>query len=288
MFASTTPHRPVRRYDWTLAPEADPWSSCRAGDVTPTQWWGWIGPHLLLLKDTRKGKFRNRLLPGGAAFLYELPHAKCKSQDVLHDRLRSEAAAERKGVEVRLFAVECARNYYLGEFVVAGIEVNDDQRTYVRLQRLLHQDADVRRSYEVESRPKRSRSEARHADVLATLLPGWRIVHEPECVSSIDSQLVVEGVMQEWGGDQYVCDYVAAKGSRRVCFESKASDDGFDDASRLKCRALRDQSLTRVVALVDHGPRLRWHDFGCPGGRGDADEEASGTSLDELVGRLLH
>lgn len=269
------------RDDWTVAPEGALWSSCMVGDVTPKEWNGWVGPHLLLLKDTRKGAFANRLLADGRTFLYELPPAKSKAQGATLQALHREVDADEKRVEVRLFSVECARNFYLGEFSIASVDKLEG-RTYARLHRLAAQDEAVRASYGVATRPKRSRSESRHAAVLAALLPGWRVVHEPECVSFYDSELVVDGRMRPWGGDQYVVDYVAACGSRRVCFESKASDDGFDEAARLKCRALRDQSLTRVVAIVDHGSRLRWHDFGCPG----ASEEQAGMCLDELRERL--
>ena len=194
--------------------------------------------------------------------------------------LHREANAPAKCIEVRLFCVECANNFYLGEFLIERIE-KVDARTYLRLRRLVTQDERVRRSYEVIAKPKRSRSEAKHADVIRALLPTWAVRHEPECVI-FDGQLVVDGRMREWGGDQYVCDYVAARGTRRVCFESKASPEGFDETAKLKCQALRDSSLTRVVALVGHGDALTWHDFGCPVAR----REASGALLVDLRLRL--
>ena len=74
-----------------------------------------------------------------------------------------------------------------------------------------------------------------------------------------------------------------ARGSRRVCVESKAGLDGLDEPAKLKCRALRDKSRTRVVALVGHGDQLTWHDFGCP----SAGVETCGSDLDALRELLL-
>lgn len=237
------------------------WSSVKVGDITPSQWYGWVGPGVLLLKDTRKGAFSNRL-DDRRTFLYELPQAR-RLHDATLQRLHDEANAASKTVEVRLFSVECARNFYLGEWVVSSIELHD-KRTYVRLLRLRAQDATLQASYEVVHRPKRSRSEDKHATMIEELLPGWKVSHEPECVAFHDNELVVSGEMREWGGDAYVCDYVACQGSRRVCFESKSSTDGFTEEAKLKCRALRDRSCTRVVTLIDHGEWLTWYDFGCP------------------------
>lgn len=281
---TTRVHEPRRRTQWEVAPEGAAWASCKAGDVTPAAWHGWVGPSVLLLKDTRKATFVNRLGDDGRTFFYELPPPKSAAQDATMAALHREADAAAKTVEVRLFSVECARNFYLGEFVIDRIERSADGRTYACLQRLAEQDTQVRQAYEVSSRPKRSRSESMHADAIRSILPGWRLVHEPECVAFYESELVVDGRMREWGGDQYVCDYVAARGCARVCFESKASAAGFDEAAKLKCRALRDRSLTRVVALVGHGAEaMRWHDFGCPAGDG---EEASGSGVEALRERL--
>lgn len=285
-------HVPQHRTDWTLAPAGCKWASCKVGDVTPSGWHGWIGHNVLLLKDTRKGAFSNRLLDDGCCFLYELPTPKSAVHDATMRRLHAEADTLQKKMEVRLFSVECANNFYLGEFVVVRIEwIEDDVhhprksgggRMYARLRRLAVQDERVRDSYKVTSRPKRSRSESKHAAAVAELLPGWRILHEPECVSFYDSELVVDGKMREWGGDQYVCDYVAALGSRRVCIESKSSVNGLDEAAKLKARALRDHSLTRVVALLDHGNHLRWYDFGCPAaGEGVPGNDSAATEGEE-------
>lgn len=275
-------HERPRRVDWTLASPHTKWMSCRVGDVTPTAWYGWLfGQNVLLLKDTRKGNFCNTLLDDGCSFLYELPQPKTDPQRTMVLQLHSEAVSQQKSIEIRLFCVECANNFYLGEFAVVGVE-QVERRNFVRLHRLCNQDEHVRSSYAVMSRPKRSRSESRHAEVVARLLPGWKMLHEPECVSFYDNELVVHGMMRKWGGDQYVCDYVAARGSQRVCIESKAAADGLDDAAKQKARALRDHSLTRVVALIDHDERFSWYDFGCPSTR----EETEGTELAALRSQL--
>lgn len=277
-------HEPLCRTDWALCDDAGgAWSSTKVGDCTPADWYGWMdGGRVLLLKDTRKNTFfSNRLEAGGHTFLYQLPAPRPTSHLVLQ-RLHAEADAADKSVEVRLFSVECALNFYLGEWVVTAI-VQEGGRTYAKLRRLRVQDGAVCAAYAKTLRPKRSRSEATHADAIAALLPdGWKVCHEPECVSFSESELVVDGVMRQWGGDQYVCDYVAAKGSRRVCFESKSSEAGFDEVAKLKCRALRDKSCTRVVALVDHGDWFAWHDFGCPAAR----VESTGRDV-EALRRLL-
>ena len=283
----TRTHDPLRRIDWSCAPEGCQWSSIKVGDVTPSGWYGWIGSNILLLKDTRKGTFVNTLLDDARTFLYQLPAPKSATHDVMLRALHREADSHTKSVEVRLFAVECARNFYLGEWIVSSIEIDGSGHTFARLCRLSTKDEAVRRSYAVETRPKRSRSESRHAAAIEHLLPGWRVTHEPECVAFYDSELVVDGHIREWGGDQYVCDYVAALGSRRVCFESKASMDGLDDSSMVKCRVLRDHSQTRVVALVGHGECMVWHDFGCPTTgvetRGACQDELRRLLLDEVV-----
>lgn len=276
-------HEPQRRTDWEVAPAHSAWSSCKAGAVTPTAWHGWVGPGILLLKDTRKATFSNRLLDDGRTFLYELPAPKSSVQDATLQALHREADAAAKRVEIRLFAVECANNFYLGEFCLECIE-RAEGRTFARLQRLRAQDPKVRAAYEQTTRGTRSRSEARHAEVIQSLLPGWRLCHEPECIAFHESDLVVDGKMRDWGGDQYVCDYVAARGSARVCIESKAAAAAVDEAAKLKARALRDRSLTRVVALADHGERLVWYDFGCPSAGNE--DEATGSDLETLRRRL--
>lgn len=291
-------HEPQRRNDWSYAPEGEPWSSCAAGDVTPHSWYAWVGPALLLLKDTRRGGYRNTLLDGGSTFVYELPvrpnsgppnAATSATLAALH----REAEAVEKRVEVRVFSVECAKNYYLGEFAVQSVSI-DAGHTFVRLRRLREQDPRVRMAYAPPAVQHRSASERRHAQTVAALLPGWHVAHEPECVAFYESELVVGGRMRAWAGETYTCDYVAASpdGCGRVCIESKASIDGLDEAAKAKCRALRDGSLTRVIALIDHGPALRWYDFGAPAvesgeaGATTTAQEAWGSDLVELRGRL--
>lgn len=232
----------------------------------------------------RRGYFHNTLLDDGCSFRYQLPLAPSNpgvARTV--ERLTENARAEMKDVTVRLFSVECAQNYYLGEWAAVAME-RCGTRMFVRLRRLASQDAAVESAYAAALGERyRSRSEARHASTIERLLPGWKIVHEPECASFFESSLVVGGVMRSWGGDSYVVDYVACDSrAGRVCFESKSAVDGFTEESREKCRALRDHAITRVVALVGHGDGLLWHDFGSP-----VDcAEASGHDLDELRARL--
>ena len=268
---------------------------------------------MLLLKGT--GTFGLSLLDDGVTVLYEIPRSAPRAApSATCLALHREADATCKRVECRLFATESARNYYLGEYCVERIERvesaergrsadgaqagGDDAlvraphpRTFVRLRRLAAQDERVARGYSLPSdgRRARSRSEERHAKVIESLLPGWRLLHEPECVSFFESELVVDGRRRGWGGDQYTCDYVAASGSARVCIESKASSEGLDEVARLRCRALRDRSLARVIALVDHGARMWWHDFGCPARANEVGEaaEAWGYDLLSLRARLV-
>ena len=304
-------HPPSRREDWSLALPGIRWSSVRAGGVTPAGWHAWVGPSVLLLKGT--GTFGLSLLDDGVTVLYEIPRSapRAAAPSATCLALHREADALCKRVECRLFATESARNYYLGEYCVERIERAEGApadgattagdgapverasypRTFVRLRRLAAQDERVVSKYSLPSdgRCARSRSEERHAKVIALLLPGWRLLHEPECVSFFESELVVDGRRRGWGGDQYTCDYVAAAGSARVCIESKASSEGMDEVARLRCRALRDRSLARVIALVDHGARMWWHDFGCPAHANEVGEaaEAWGTDLLSLRARLV-
>ena len=275
------------RTDWTRSPPHHPWSSVPADpDATPLQWHGWVGPTVLLLKDTRKGVYKNTLCEDGTTFLYQLPTSGIQPP-ATHDALVREANSRHtKSVEVRLFCTECARNFYLGEWVIDAI-VEQGARRHLKLARLAHQRDDVRAEIGASApRLARSKSEARHGDVLCSALPGWTVRHEPECAAFFESQLVEGGRMRQWGGDSYTVDYVCSSpdGCGRLCIESKASLDGLDDVAMLKCRTLRDRSLTRVVALVGGGEDdVYWHDFGPPSSRAD---EASGRGISPLRTRL--
>jgi hypothetical protein len=50
-----------------------------------------------------------------------------------------------------------------------------------------------------------------------------------------------------WASGEYTIDYVAARGCKRVCFESKPSWENAMDADAIeKCRCHRDRSMCRV------------------------------------------
>ena len=69
-----------------------------------------------------------------------------------------------------------------------------------------------------------------------------------------------------WASGEYTIDYVAARGCKRVCFESKPSWENATDGDAIeKCRCLRDHSMCRVFIIAGHGSNLRFMDFGNPG-----------------------
>ena len=182
------------------------------------------------------------------------------------DRLVNEARCERKCIEVRLFWAQNAADHYLGEWVIDEVLVTPVKNALV-LKRLMHQSELLLDAYRITPKRARSQSEARHLAEIRTWLPGGKVAHEPETALGLDVPVVVDGKIQEFAGDAYTHDYVVAspRGCKRLCIESKANDRGLTEEAKQKCRALRDTSLCRVIAMVDHGPALHWHDFGPPG-----------------------
>ena len=272
-----------------LAPAGEPWSSERvnasmafqaasAQDRAATNCWSAIrrvgGKTVVYLKDTNRPYYANRLLDGTAQFEYGLP-----SKPVVHEQqvialLREGAANFEAGrhaalQEVWLFAVAHARDHFLGQFVVVRFApdalVEKRQRPRGTLHRLRDQTPEVTRQVVRPAAPKRSRSEAMHLPVLERLCPGWHIAHEPMCACNLDAPLVSEGARNACAPDEYTVDYIACKGDRRVCFESKCClADAHAPAAVAKCRLLRDRTLTRVVTIAGHDEELRLVDFGDP------------------------
>ena len=262
------------RTDWTPAASHVPWTSTEIRDVGPVGFFGWIGPTILLLKDMRKSVYENTLSEEGNRFDYELP---TNASGLLRVFSR-EADSATKTIEVRLISARHAQTFYLGEFCIHSVVRGVNNRWFVRLHRLAVQRDDTRERYKLLEQ-HRSRSEMRHDVLLRAHFRDWRLVHEPESVSfSRTSELVTNGKMQSWSSNSYTCDFVLAKGLMRLCVESKHDVSGVDESCVLKCRSLRDKSLTRVLCLAGHDDALHWYDFGPP----EQPHETSGRGLESL------
>lgn len=274
------------RTDWSVCDDPTAWSSIRAeSDALPRLWYQEQADGSVCLKDTGRGCFKNELL-STCRFAYELPSRPRADDQPVCARLRKEASAAEKTLEVRLFSAAHAFDHYLGEWVVEDC-VQSPNRVVLHLRRLRAQSEVLARAFS-QKRRERSNSEARHRDAIQTLLPGWRVVHEPETTLALDAPLVVDGRLRPFSGDSYTHDYVAAspRGCKRLCIESKASAESLDEVAKAKCRALRDQSLNRVVAFLDHGPSLQYYDFGAPGTAADDERAFSATQAHDLRAAL--
>lgn len=254
------------RVEWTLADASVEWKSARAApEATPRGWHHEQMDGSIAFKCTTRGIYRNRLVAPNV-FHYELPPLRKGDETPFLERLVNEARCEKKCIEVRLFWAQNAADHYLGEWVIDEVLVTPMKNTLV-LKRLSHQSGILLDAYRITPKRARSHSEARHLAEIQTWLPGWKVAHEPETALGLDAPVVVDGKLQDFAGDAYTHDYVVASplGCKRLCIESKANDRGLTEEAKQKCRALRDTSLCRVVAMVDHGPALHWHDFGPPG-----------------------
>lgn len=270
------------RIDWSLAGDDVEWTSVRSEpDATPRGWHQEQGDGSVVLKCTARGTYQNRLVAQNT-FHYELPTRRCGNDDKFIERLRKEASADGVRIDVRLFWAQHASDHYLGEWAIHSI-LCTPVRTFLVLRRLAVQSDAITQGYKIGTKRTRSQSEAQHLDEIRNWLPGWRIAHEPETSVHLDTQVVVNGRMQHFSGDSYTHDYVVASpmGCKRLCIESKANDDGLTEEAKQKCRALRDSSLCRVVAIVGHRSELHWYDFGPPG-LNDAERTFQNHQQDEL------
>lgn len=273
----------LMRTNWATADDNEVWDSIRANpDAVPRNWCQAQTDGSIILKDVaNRGTYKNVLLDP-LTFVYELPIRPRPDDAAACDRLLHEAHNANKTIEVRLFSVANAFDHYLGEWVVDDHTLSPS-RNFVTLKRLKDQSPVLAKAYRINKRP-RSRSEARHLTTLSHLLPGWRIAHEPEAAVGLDQPMVSGGKRNEFAGDSYTHDYVAAspRGCRRLCVESKFNRAGLDEEAMQKCRALRDSALSRVVAVVDHGVDLFYFDFGPPGSTKADEKEFSATQTEEL------
>ena len=251
---------------WTAQPCAEP----------PRPWGEFRGDDLLRLKDTRTARWPNRLKAPNV-FVYVFPrHARHEWERDLVSKLirRVETGVP---LVVHLFATPGSRNEFFGEWVVSEIKPYASSAELI-LYRLAEQTPGL---YAPTTR-LRSRNEARHAHLLATLLPEWTIEHEPETLLDLHEPTVVDGVARD-GTDavsrSYTCDFVLAKGLMRVCVESKYDEAGVTPEALAKARLLRDRTLTRVVFLVGHhGEEDRWLDLGAI----RSEDEPRWLALDEF------
>lgn len=259
--------------DWTLAPVTVEWDAVPAPpDSMPPQW-GALGPEGdVSLKDTRGAYWRNVLVRPNE-FHYEFPAVERRDslQAVVATLLRAPP-----NTLVHLYATPGSRNEYYGEWVLTSIVRVRADRARAVLMRL-----DVQREAASAATAYRSRNEATHAALLRRLLPGWSIAHEPETLHDLHMPSVVRGQSQSVQAlsRSYTCDFVACRGCRRVCIESKPCTDHVTPAALAKVHFLRDRSLTRVFFMVGSGEDVIWLDTGPPG----SDEEAVRLTTDDFL-----
>ena len=232
-----------------------PWDSvrCNTACIMAKGSWGKVMNGVVFLRDTNRDFYENRLctLKGhdyASRFEYGLPLNPKQWEQSIMARLSNGVQTHQ---EVRVFSVANARDHYLGQFFVAKYEARTScgKMARVTLARAEVQDESVMKNYANTFRKRtRSQSELDHLTVLEDICPlPWVIKHEPECAINFDVPLVQSGQRNKWASGEYTIDYVAARGCKRVCFESKPSWENAMDADAIeKCRCHRDRSMCRV------------------------------------------
>ena len=288
-----------------LAPSDVRWTATQAAARQVPAQWGELsttsgGDELLLLKDTRREYWNNRLVAPNR-FVYSFPRSSgVPFERALRGVLKRRVHPERPPLRVRLFSTPGSRNEYYGEWVVSELRTQTTRHNVseLHLVRLADQPPEVAASIaggrrvaaEEGRRPAyRSRNEARHAEELAVYFPpaDWSVHHEPETLLDLHQPSVVDGVAQDVTDTthSYTCDFVVAhrRESRRVCVESKPHESHVTDAALAKGRMLRDRTLARVLVMAgDATAPPRWYDFGPPGASA-AEAEAWHADFSTLV-----
>ena len=116
--------------------------------------------------------------------------------------------------------------------------------------------------------------------MLMVSVPGGEgtAIHEP---SVVDGQARNAVQMSR----SYTCDFVLAKGTQRLCVESKPTVAHVTEEALAKCRRLRDTTLTRVLVLAGSGNEdVRWLDVGPPETKVETWHDTTGTLLTGLGG----
>lgn len=258
-----------------IAPSDVKWESKRASQQDIPGNWGDFKGEILRLKDTRHPFWKNRL-DSPNTFVYSIPshhHADWESRVI---RRILERHGTTKDVVVHLFATPGSRNEDYGFWIVDEVKHNVRPKvSELWLKRLLDQDeytvitaTSRKRSMTARIDGYRSKNEDRHSDLLARKFPPdkWIVCHEPETVLDLHEPTVVDGRMRTAAEmvNSYTCDFVVASkdGARRLCVESKPCVEHVTDTAILKCRRLRDSTLTRVCFLVGNGDNSKWLDIG--------------------------
>ena len=246
-----------------LASHPHQWQS----ETTRVQAYGWHtidhARRVISLKDTRKGKYKNDLIDS-VTFKYELP-GNSQVDALMRD------TANRGLYTVHLFAVQNARDHYLGEWLTTEyVHTQEYGRNipYILLRRLANQSASVTQMYAHSgaSARKRSLNEGLHEAILAREFPDFHVLYEPECQTNIGGAMVKAGVLCKWAGDTYTVDFILASrsGCNRIAVESKYDRDAVDETALQKCRTLRDRSGQRVVIMAGRDDCV-YLDMGAPG-----------------------
>ena len=243
-----------------FAPYDSKWSSVRVRPgISPHSWFERLTEKRYKLKDTGSDRYQNSFVPqtNCTQVLYELP---------LSSLSLFEKACSNPEFVILYFKNGRGRDHYLGEFSPVKI-VREKNRAWLMLHRLSAQDDRTSAQFRYEVNNRRHSAEKAHEEDIKRLCPGWVVAFEPECVLNFNQPVVIDGRENAWqgGGSEYTVDFIASDStSRRICFESKAHADRFDAQAEQKCRALRDHSHTRVIAVHGLGEKLCWVDFGAP------------------------
>jgi hypothetical protein len=211
------------------------------------------GGKLIALKDTGGTHFKNKLL-SPTTFSYAIP----KNAPILQD-LQADAGRSKKMHLVRLYKTTCAADHYLGEWLVQDVVPSSTGTSTFDVilwrnskQTEVHEDAAVN--------VYRSISETHHHQLLNKILKpvGFDVFYEPEqLVAPVHRAVVIGGRDVDWAGTSYSIDFVAINyyTGRRYCFESKASEDGFDKEALEKARFLRCAG-NLVFVIIGKEPKI--------------------------------
>lgn len=238
-----------------LADENDKWTSILANSKDmPEKWFHIINENTIKLKDiVGRGIYNNTFLSSNR-FKYELP----RNQSYVKTLLMNVSVGIEERPTIFLYAVAHGQDHFLGKWKV--IETQCTGHPAVILGRLTTQDDNSNTS---KKQCTRSFSEKRHAEILRNIFHAFHVEFEPECASGLKVAYVQDGTVNKWCSDFYTIDFVVSDIStgRMFWFESKPIREKLDAVALQKCRRLRDMGMRRVIAIVDHGPNLKFYDF---------------------------
>jgi len=244
------------------------WTAERVEKESMPKEWGEMRDGKLLLKDTRGSFWKNKLVsPNEFEYLFPRNPSREWEKDIvtrIFQSVREAYSDPNKALTVKLYSTPGSRDEYYGEWFAEKVSPSGARGMKLTMKRKRYQEKE--QALFDEGKKHRSKNEAHHEKLLKEVyLRGWNVVHEPETILDIHEPSVVDGKERSVATGMtrsYTCDFVANKGWKRVCIESKPCRDLVTEESLSKCRILRDRTLTRVVMMVGGRVNVEWLDFG--------------------------